>query len=78
MTADRYMSIQQICRHASISDRTLRHYLSEIPHSRATPRGKIRIRWSDFVGWMKSRQVEIKRDDIVMDILREMHNSRVS
>ncbi len=75
---DRYMSLKQISRRASICERTLRRYLPEIPHSRAGARGKIRIRWRDFVRWMQSRQVEIKRDDVVMEILRDMRSSRVN
>jgi hypothetical protein len=72
---DQYLNLRQICRRASICERTLRRYLPEIPHSRSGPRGKIRINWVDFKRWMKSRQVEIGKDDLVTEILREMHAS---
>jgi len=78
MTEDRYLSLKEICARASICERTLRRYLPEIPHSRAGTKGKIRIRWGDFVDWMKSRQVEIRHDDVVMQILKDMHASRVN
>lgn len=74
---DRYMSLKEISRRAAICERTLRRYLPEIPHSRVG-RGKIRIRWADFVTWMRSRQVEIGQDDVVMEILRDMRASRVN
>jgi hypothetical protein len=74
---DRYMSLKQISRRSEICERTLRSYLDDIPHTRlGHKRGKIRIRWSDFVAFMRSRQVEIKSDPAVMEILREMRASK--
>lgn len=75
---DRYLSLKEISRRASICERTLRRHLSEIPHSRMGTRGKIRIRWADFVNWMDAKRAQIVENDVVMRVLKEIHDSRAS
>jgi hypothetical protein len=65
-----YLTIGQVAGAASMSVRTLRKYLSEIPHYRPASKGRILIRRADFDRWMESRRVEVKRDDDVMALLR--------
>ena len=57
---------------ASMSTRFIRKHLSEIPHYRASARGKIWIDWLDFQSWVRKLRVEIGRDDQVVDVLRDL------
>lgn len=66
------MSLNDVALRSSMSTRFIRKHLSEIPHYRASLRGKIWIDWNDFQAWIQSLRVEIKQDDSVIDILRDL------
>ena len=65
------LSLNDVAARASMSTRLIRKHLSEIPHYRASSRGKIWIDWSDFQSWVRKLRVEVRQDDRVADILRD-------
>ena len=70
------MSLSEVAFRASMSARFIRKHLSEIPHYRASARGKIWIDWNDFLSWVQRLRVEIRQDDPVVDILRDLARKR--
>ena len=52
-----YLSLTEISYRASMSTKFIRQHLSEIVHHRVSEKGKIWIRWSDFVAWMETLRV---------------------
>jgi excisionase family DNA binding protein len=66
-----YVTIKEIARRASISEKTARKFIrrGEIPHYRPHPKGKMLIRWSDFEAWIESRRVRIERDTDARELL---------
>jgi hypothetical protein len=70
------MSLSEVAFRANMSTRFIRKHLSEIPHYRATARGKIWIDWNDFRSWVQRLRVEIRQDDPVVDILRDLVRKR--
>jgi hypothetical protein len=66
------LSLNDVASKASMSTRFIRKHLSEIPHYRASARGKIWIDWSDFQSWVRRLRVEIRQDDPVVDILQDL------
>jgi hypothetical protein len=70
------MSLNDVALRASMSTRFIRKHLSEIPHYRASLRGKIWIDWNDFQSWLRRLRVEIRQDDPVVDILRDLARKR--
>jgi hypothetical protein len=66
------MSLNDVALRASMSTRFIRKHLSEIPHYRASSRGKIWIDWNEFQSWLRRLRVEIRQDDPVIDILRDL------
>ena len=67
-----YMSLNEVARRADMSVKQIRKHLSEIPHYRFSKRGKIWVDWKEFQTWMQKRRVEIRQDDQVVDILRDL------
>ncbi len=74
--AEGLMTLNDIAHRASMSTRFIRKHLSEIPHYRASTRGKIWIDWNDFRSWVQRLRVEIRQDDPVVDILRDLVRKR--
>ena len=70
------MSLNEVALRASMSTRFIRKHLPEIPHYRASARGKIWIDWNDFRSWVRRLRVEIAQDDPVVDILRDLARKR--
>jgi hypothetical protein len=70
------MSLNDVAQRASMSTRFIRKHLPEIPHYRASARGKIWIDWNDFQSWVRRLRVEIAQDDPVVDILRDLARKR--
>ena len=70
------MSLNEVALRASMSTRFIRKHLSEIPHYRASGRGKIWIDWNDFQSWLRRLRVEIRQDNPVVDILRDLARKR--
>jgi hypothetical protein len=66
------MTLNDVALRSSMSTRFIRKHLREIPHYRASARGKIWIDWSDFQSWISSMRVEIRQDDPVVEILRDL------
>jgi hypothetical protein len=74
-TAD-LLSLSEIAQRASMSTRFIRMHLSEIPHYRASARGKIWIDWIEFKSWVRRLRIDIGQDDCVADILEEAGRKR--
>jgi hypothetical protein len=70
------MSLNDVALQASMSTRFIRKHLPEIPHYRASGRGKIWIDWNDFQSWLRRLRVEIRQDNPVVDILRDLARKR--
>ena len=70
------LSLNDVASRASMSTRFIRKHLSEIPHYRSSARGKIWIDWIDFQSWVRTLRVEIRQDDPVVDILRDLARKR--
>jgi hypothetical protein len=70
------MTLNDVALRASMSTRFIRKHLSEIPHYRVSARGKIWIDWNDFQSWVRRLRVEIRKDDPVVDILRDLARKR--
>jgi len=71
-----WLTLNEVASRASMSTRFIRKHLSKIPHYRASARGKIWIDWIDFQSWMRKLRVEIRQDDPVVDILRDLARKR--
>ena len=70
------MSLNDVALRTSMSTRFIRKHLPEIPHYRASARGKIWIDWNDFRSWVRRLRVEKAQDDLVVDILRDLARKR--
>ena len=70
------LSLNDVATRASMSVRFIRKRLSEIPHYRASARGKIWIDWTDFESWVRKLRVEIRQDGHVVEILRDLARTR--
>jgi hypothetical protein len=70
------LSLNEVARQASMSTKFIRKHLSDIPHYRASARGNIWIDWADFQSWINSLRVEIRKDDPVIEILRDLAHKR--
>jgi len=70
------LSLSEVAPQASMSTRFIRKHLAEIPHYRASVRGKIWIDWTDFRSWIGKLRVDIGKDNCVVDILREAGRKR--
>ena len=66
------LSINDVARRAGMSTRLIRKHLSEIPHYRASARGKIWIDWADFRSWLRKLRVESVQDEPMVDILGDL------
>ena len=71
-----WLTLNEVASRASMSTRFIRKHLSEIPHYRSSARGKIWIDWIDFQSWMRNLRVEIRQDDPVVEILRDLAKKR--
>ena len=70
------MSLNDVASRASMSTGFIRKHLREIPHHRASARGKIWIEWIDFLSWFRGLHADITRDDCVGGILEEAGRKR--
>ena len=52
-----YLSLTEISYRASMSTKFIRQHLSEIVHHRVSEKGKIWIRWSEFMAWMDTHRI---------------------
>jgi len=70
------LSLNEVARRASMSTRFIRGRLREIPHYRASARGKIWIDWVEFRSWVRGLRADIGRDHCVAGILEEAGRKR--
>jgi len=70
------LSLSEVARRASMSKRFIRRHLSEIPHYRASARGKIWIDWIEFRSWIDRLRIDVRQDDCVIGILEEAGRKR--
>ena len=70
------LSLSEVARRASMSRRFIRRHLSEIPHYRASARGKIWIDWIEFRSWVDRLRIDVRQDDCVIGILEEAGRKR--
>jgi len=72
---DGYLSVRDVARRSSMCERSIRSLIRNdaLPHYRFSRSGKIWLRWSEFVGWMERRRIELKQDDCLLGILRDMN-----
>ena len=71
---DGYIGIREVARRSSMSEKSIRNFIRNdaLPHYRRSAAGKILIRWSEFVEWMERRRIELKHDDSLLGILRDL------
>lgn len=76
--ADGFVSIREVAKRSSMSEKTIRNFIRNdaLPHWRNSKAGKIWLRWIEFVGWMERRKIELKHDDCLLGILRDMTKAR--
>lgn len=65
-----YKTIRQLADESSMSARTVRKYLSEVPHYRLARNGRLLVRKADWERFLETRRIEAQRDADVMDVLR--------
>jgi hypothetical protein len=70
-----FITIREVARRSSMSEKGIRNFIKNdaLPHYRNSKSGKIWLRWSEFVEWMERRRIELKKDDCLLNILRDMN-----
>jgi predicted DNA-binding transcriptional regulator AlpA len=73
-----YITVREVGRRSSMSEKSIRNFIRNdaLPHYRNTSSGKIWLRWTEFVEWMERRRIELRQDDQLLGILREMAKAR--
>lgn len=58
-----------------MSEKIIRNFIRNdaLPHYRNSKSGKIWLRWKEFVDWMERRRIELRHDDNLLSILRDMN-----
>ncbi len=74
---EKYLKLSEISGLSSLSVKTIRKHLDEIPHCRPTGR-VILMRWSDMKAWLTRSQHEALADPYVREILEKMHTAGVN
>ena len=71
---DDFITVREVARRSSMSEKSIRDIIRNdaLPHYRRSASGKILVRWSDFEAWMERRRIELKHDDCLLGILRDM------
>ncbi len=70
-----YITVREVARRSSMSEKSIRNFIRNdaLPHYRNSRSGKIWLRWIEFVEWMERRRIELKHDDNLLSILRDMN-----
>ena len=70
-----YITVREVARRSSMSEKSIRNFIRNdaLPHYRNSKSGKIWLRWIEFVEWMERRRLELKHDDCLLSILRDMN-----
>jgi len=73
-----YITVREVARRSSMSEKSIRNFIKNdaLPHYRNSGSGKIWLRWTEFVEWMERRKIELKHDDCLLGILRDMTKAR--
>jgi hypothetical protein len=77
---DYFLSLSALAKASSLSVKTLRSHLSDpvhpIPHYR--PKGKVLVRWSEFVRWLEHFRVQVSLDvdRVVREVIDDLQMSR--
>ena len=73
-----YITVREVSRRSSMSEKSIRNFIRNdaLPHYRNSRSGKIWLRWIEFVEWMEHRRIELKTDDFLLSILRDMAKAR--
>ena len=73
-----YITVREVARRSSMSEKSIRNFIRNdaLPHYRNSGSGKIWLRWIEFVEWMERRRIELKHDDCLLGILRDMTKAR--
>jgi hypothetical protein len=74
-----YITIREVARRSSMSEKSVRNFIRNdaLPHYRNSKSGKIWLRWIEFVEWMERRRIELKHDDHLLSILRDLRKAKV-
>jgi predicted DNA-binding transcriptional regulator AlpA len=74
-----YITVREVARRSSMSEKSVRNFIRNdaLPHYRNSGSGKIWLRWIEFVEWMERRRIELKHDDHLLSILRDMRKAKV-
>lgn len=69
-----YVPIKTLCEKTGLCEKTIRQLIRKhgLPHHRPSPRGKILVDVAAFSRYMESTKVEVQRDPMLMEILREL------
>ncbi len=69
-----YITIREVARRSSMSEKTIRNFVRNdaLPHYRNSRSGKIWLRWDEFTALMENRRIELKHDEDLLSILRDM------
>ena len=70
-----YITVREVAKRSSMSEKSIRNFIKNdaLPHYRNSKSGKIWLRWSEFIEWMERRRIELKKDDCLLNILRDMN-----
>ena len=67
---DGYLKLTEIARRSSLSVKTIKKHLAEIPHCR--PAKDYLVKWSDFEAWLQKSRRDALADPYVVGILEKM------
>ena len=70
MNQEAYLDLKRLSKYSSLSVRTLRGHLGEIPYYRVG--GKLLVKKSDFDNFIEQHKVVNNLDEIVEDIVNEI------
>jgi len=75
-----FIGVREAARRSSMSEKLIRSFITNdaLPHWRNRKTGKIWLRWADFTAWMERRRIELRHDDRLLSILRDMSGARTS
>ncbi len=72
-----YLKLSEVARRSSLSVRTIKKHLHEIPHARPTGRAYL-IKWSDFETWLQRSRRDALADPYVRGIIEKMSSRGVN
>ncbi len=73
---DEYLKLTEISRRSSLSVRTIKKHLNEIPHCQ--PTRSYLIKWSDFEAWLQRSRRDALSDPYVRRIVERMAEAGVA